>query len=399
MSLLSAAERLAAIDRSQVVFNADRCLHTKDKFSECTACYEICPASAITAGKPPVLNSEQCDTCLACLPVCPTGSFAADDDVSSLLKAASHLEGGTLEIICGHNPQFSLGINSSSTALRIHQCIAGLGTGTYAELAALGFEHVILRCEKCESCKWSSLRLEIEKQTARANEFLSAWGKGKFVEVVNDLKEPVERPIWNADSPPVSRREMFRFVVDRSQTMMARAMENSASTSERRPGRDRLRLTGAVEHLPAWDAQTTADLDGFRFAAVHVSDACSACAACAKACPTGALTFHKKPGEDHFSLEFSADKCIDCGICVHVCGVSAIELQAVSTLTEIFAHQAVKLVEGNLVKCADCGAAIAERPGVKLCPVCEFRSKHPFGSTLPKAVQMAIEARTKGKIQ
>lgn len=399
MSLLSAAERLAAMDRSQVIFNVDRCLHTRDKFSECAACYEICPVDAIVPGKPPTLDAEKCETCLACLPACPIGAYSADDDVTALLKAASMLEPGTLEIVCGQNSNPELGQTGSNAALRIHQCLAGLGTGAYTELAAFGFEQILLRCEDCQECKWSVLKSQIEKQTKHANNFLAAWNKDRFVEIVDVLGEGKERPIWDASTPPVSRRELFRMIANKSQTMMARAMENISSGTERRPGRDRLRLTGAVAHLPAREAQTTVDLEGFGFAAVDISEACTACAACARACPTEALTFDKKPGEEHFKLEFSASKCIDCGICVHVCGVSAVELNVVSTLAGIFTNETVTLAEGNLIKCADCGVFIAERQDVKRCPVCEFRSQHPFGSSLPKVVQMALDARAKGKIQ
>lgn len=354
---------------------------------------------AIVAGKPPALDAEKCETCLACLPVCPIGAYSADDDVTALLNAASQLEGGILEIVCGQNSNPEHGQTGSTAALRIHQCLAGLGTGAYTELAALGFERILLRCEGCQECKWSTVKTQIEKQTKQANNFLSAWNKDRFVEIVDVLGEGVERPIWEADSPPVSRRELFRMIANKSQTMMARAMENISSGTERRPGRDRLRLTGAVAHLPTRETQNTVELEGFGFAAVHVNEACTACAACAKACPTGALIFNKKPGEEHFKLEFSARKCIDCGICIHVCGVSAVKLDLVSTLAEIFTNETVTLVEGNLIKCADCGAFIAERPDVKRCPVCEFRSQHPFGSSLPKAVQMALDARTKRQVQ
>ena len=395
MSLLSAAERLAAIDRSQVIFNADRCLHTRDKFSECTTCNEICPTGAIVAGKPPALKAEQCETCLACLPICPTGALSADDDVAPLVTAASHLEGGTLEIICGQNADPDHGLRASSMGLRIHQCLAGLGTGAYAELAALGFEHVVLRCENCRSCKWSSLHAEIEKQTLRANNFLSGWGMPDFVEIVGELVNPVERPMWNADSPALSRRELFKLIANRSQTVMARAMENLPPNNARTPGKDRLRLISASQHLPTGKQPENLDLDGLFFASVHIKENCSACAACAKACPTGALIFNKDMDGKLFSIKFDAKKCVDCKICVHVCGVSAIEIQPGSSIGNIFSSKAAVLFEGILTKCERCGAAMVERANTRLCPVCEYRNKQPLGSQLPKVVQMAIDARMK----
>lgn len=396
MSLLSAAERLAAIDRSAVVFGADLCLHSKDKFSECAVCYEVCPAGAIRSGKPPVFMPEECQTCLACLPICPMGAFTADDDVPALLNAASHLDGGTLELICGHNSHPDLGADASATGLRIKQCLAGLGTGTYAELAAFGFDRIQVRCESCTTCKWAALKTEIERQTRRANKFLSAWGEQQYVETIEEILEPAERDFWETSGPPVSRRELFKLIANRSQRVMARAMENVSSGSEKRPGRDRTRLIGAVAHLPALENAADRDLDGFGFASVHISESCTACAACAKACPTGALSFTKTVDGKGFSLDFSARKCVDCDVCVHVCAASAIETRDVSTLSEIFVTETVNVFKGALIKCERCGAPIAGRPGVTFCQVCEFRSKNPFGSMLPKAVQTARNARSKG---
>lgn len=394
MSLLSAAERLAAIDRSAVVFNGDRCLHSKDKFSECVACTGICPTEAIQAGRPPLFKAENCQTCLACLPICPMGAFTADDDVPALMNAASHLAGGTLELICGQNPHPEHGDNSVATGLRIKQCLAGLGTGAYAELAAFGFDRIQVRGDHCATCKWGMLKTEIEKQTRQANEFLSAWGRGQIVEILEVISEPVERDFWEASSPPVSRRELFKLIANRSQVVMARAMEQVSSDTGKRPGRDRLRLVGAVAHLPAWQEDTHSNLDGFGFASVHISDSCMACAACARACPTGALRFTKSSDGKSFSLDFIAKECIACDVCVHVCAASAIEVLAMSRLQEVFAHETVTVFNAALGKCDRCGAPIAIRPGVKLCHVCEFRNKNPFGSMLPNQVQTAKKAKS-----
>src|SRR5512140_3117491 len=56
VSLIGAAERFAAMDRSAIVFDGARCLHSLDRNSACEACFALCPADAITVGKPPVLD-------------------------------------------------------------------------------------------------------------------------------------------------------------------------------------------------------------------------------------------------------------------------------------------------------------------------------------------------------
>lgn len=47
MDLITAAERLAVIDRSAVKFDSGRCLYGLDKFSTCAACTNLCPVGAI----------------------------------------------------------------------------------------------------------------------------------------------------------------------------------------------------------------------------------------------------------------------------------------------------------------------------------------------------------------
>lgn len=382
MSLLSAAERIAAMDRSEVVFDARRCLHTRGKASECEACFEICPAGAILPGKPPTLNPLECQTCLACLPVCPTGAYAADDAVSALFNAVAHLEGGSVELLCENNPHPELGM-AEATGITVKHCLAGLGMGAYIALAAFDIEKLHVRTEYCYSCKWSALSGEVESQTNHANTFLAGWGKPGFVEAISDLINNSERPYWSAESPPVSRRDLFRMMARQGKTVMARAMERGQTDTERRPGRDRMRVINSAQALPSAAPEAEIDLGQFGYAAVSVTDECTACSACARVCPTGALSFTTSAEPARFSLQFTARKCIDCGICSAVCSPSAIELNHQPTFAGVFAHETVPLIESSLGQCDRCGASFAQHHGVKLCPLCDFRRQNPFGSQLP----------------
>lgn len=385
MSLLDAAERFASIDRSQILLDPKHCLHTQDQHSACTACFDICPVEAITAGKPPTLNLEICQSCLACLPVCPVGAYRADDDVSNLLNCIARVEGKSVELVCGLHPHPEAGVDSESVGIRIHGCLAGLGAGAYLTLSALGMERIFARTDACRACKWHSLSPEIHRQTERANHFLSAWGKGETVTCPDEISSSVERPLWDAKNPPLSRRDLFRLVARQGQVAMARAMENGGTTSKRQPGRDRLRLVAAVSHLPS--PSTPVRLEGFDFATLTVSEACTACGACARACPTAALTFTKNEDEKAFSLSFSAQDCIGCDICDHVCLPDAIHLDHASSFEQVFSvKEPIVAASGRLVRCERCKSVMAERAGARLCPLCEYRRKNPFGSILPKKI-------------
>ncbi|MFT3894233.1 MAG: 4Fe-4S dicluster domain-containing protein [Anaerolineales bacterium] len=383
MSLLNAAERFASLDRSQIVLDSKRCLHSQDQYSECAACFHICPVDAIAVSKPPSLNSETCQSCLACLPVCPVGAYRADDDVADLLNSVTHIEDQTIELVCGLHPQAETGTHSEAIGIRLKGCLAGLGTGAYLTLSALGVTRLLSRTDACDACKWHSLRSEIHRQTEGANRFASAWGKDDVVSCVDNIESPVERVLWNAKNPPMSRRDLFRLVARQGQVAMARAMENGMTSAERKPGCDRLRLLSAVSHLP--EPSSDADLHGFGFATLTISDACTACGACARACPTQALKFEKNEDEMTFSISFSARNCIDCGLCDHVCLSDAITFNHAPTFEEVFGAKEPSIAEsGALVRCERCKSLMAKREGVKYCPLCEYRRTHPFGSMMPK---------------
>lgn len=383
MSLLNAAERFASIDHSQILLDAKRCLHTQDQHSDCAACFDICPVQAIAIGKPPALDAEKCESCFACLPACPVGAFHADDDVKDLFNCAAHIEDQPVELLCGLHPRPETGVTSESIGIQIHGCLAGLGTGALLALSALGVQRLTLRADSCSNCKWHSLHLKIHLQTKRAARFLSAWGNG--ITCFDEIESPVERPLWNAKNPPLSRRDLFRMMSRQGQVALARAMENGVTTSKRQPGRDRMRLLSAVSHLSEPTAEVR--LHEYRFAMLSIAESCTACGACGRACPTEALHFEKNDEAMTYSLTFLPQNCIGCDLCEHVCLPDAITLNHEPTFEQVFSVKEAQVVEsGSLVRCERCKSLMAARDGVKLCPLCEYRRVHPFGSMMPKKI-------------
>lgn len=385
MSFLNAAERFASIDRSQVILDSARCLHSQDQYSECAACFDLCPVQAIATGQPPTLDMDRCQSCLACLPACPVGAYHADDDVANLLNCVGHIEGRTVEILCGLHPHVESG-EAESVGIQILGCLAGLGSGAYLALSALGLERIALRTDACSACTWHSLHHEIHSQTECANRFLSAWGRIDPVLCLDEIEAPVERTNWKAANPPLSRRDLFRLVARQGQIALARALENGVAGSKRQPGRDRLRLLSAMSHLP--DPLSTANLDGLGFATLVISNACTACGSCGRACPTEALKFCKNEDEMTFSISFLAKNCIGCDLCVHVCLPDAITLDHTASFEQIFSVKEPVVVEsGPITRCERCKTWMAARDDMKICQLCEYRRKHPFGSMMPRKFQ------------
>jgi ferredoxin len=389
VNLLSVADRLNALDRSTVTFSAERCLHHIDQGATCTACTEVCPVQALTPGHPPVFNHELCKSCLACIPTCPNGAFEANDGVPSLLACAARLDAQKMELLCALHPQPQKGISPEYTGVTVRSCLAGLGSGALMALAALGVKDIVLRTDACEDCPWGSLSSAIQSQASEAQQILLGWENAAKITLCESIEKPVERNLWKSSNPPVSRRDFFRTTSNQGKTSLAQAIDNGEPRQPHQPGRNRLRMLRAANAMPEPSESAAATLLEGSFSQLTVSPlTCTACGACARACPTQALILQKDTEQQQFVLAFYPQNCIACGFCVRSCAPQAIQMSGQPEFRQVFhTRKAVLMLQGKLTRCDRCNSLMAARPNVHLCPVCEYRQSHPFGSMLPPGLQ------------
>jgi formate hydrogenlyase subunit 6/NADH:ubiquinone oxidoreductase subunit I len=124
------------------------------------------------------------------------------------------------------------------------------------------------------------------------------------------------------------------------------------------------------------------------FAALSVAEGCTACGACARVCPTGALAL--VVDEEEYRLTFAPQACIGCGMCAHMCAPAGLTVSSHPSFAEVFESAAVwTLQEGAVARCQRCRAPYPAATGSDFCPICDFRRRNPFGSTVPLALQRA----------
>jgi ferredoxin len=420
MNLISAAERLAAIQSAaQPVLDPARCVRTQWRAGEpsgaCDRCFAACPVGALTLavtepdgrltgpGAAPLLNADQCTGCLACLPACPVGALGGEDAVPALLECATRTEvsdAPVVELLCARHPRPEQGPQSEALGLRLRGCLAGLGAGAYLALVALGARRLLARTDACTECPWAALQPAIEGQLALAQRLLA--GRGLPAETVSaGGAAAAPRPLWEADNPPMSRRDVFRRLSRQGQVAAARAWAagESAARGQRGPGRDRRRAIQAIAALPASPAPESGavSLAGFGFARLEVSDACTACGVCERVCPTAALRFERldaKQPEPRFTLRLAPAECTGCGACQTVCAPGAIHLSPEPTFDQVFgAAELVTLAAGPLARCVRCNALMAAHPGQRVCAVCAGHNNKTITPQIPPAVRALLEAR------
>lgn len=114
-----------------------------------------------------------------------------------------------------------------------------------------------------------------------------------------------------------------------------------------------LRVGEATELYPFAPAQEV--LAGFRGKPQHEPELCIACAACAVACPSNALTMLTDLDQGLITWSIFYGRCIFCGRCEEVCPTRAISLSPEFELSVMNKADLFEQADYWLVACSQCG--------------------------------------------
>ncbi len=98
---------------------------------------------------------------------------------------------------------------------------------------------------------------------------------------------------------------------------------------------------------------------GFRGRPQHVPELCMACAACAVACPSNALTIVTDMDQGIITWSIFYGRCIYCGRCEEVCPTGAIQLSQDFELAVMNKADLFEQADYQLAACSQCGVFFA----------------------------------------
>lgn len=324
---------------------SEQCIHTRLVQASCQACLAACPNQAwVLNVRQLALDPTRCDGCGLCAPACPQRALV--QKLKPLVLTLGN-----------HKIAFARCAPSGGEGLGLLPCLHGLGLGELAELYQAGVRSLVVAHPGCDLCpRGGGVRLG--DRVGDLNQLLASRGLAPLDHRRLDLAA------WQAmrdqsqtlsQGPLRSRREFLRGAFHAAVRLQAPATPPEPLP----PGRLLPRVSGS---------------DLFPWAPRLDPDHCTACGACARLCPQGALALESGP-DGQAGYRVSAAHCSGCRICTDVCDRQAVTLQPLAVAGTDW------LPLGQF-RCRDCGTSFlfpqSQQPDPDRCPICANRGQRPW---------------------
>jgi ferredoxin len=368
---------LSLMSATPTAVHPERCLWQRHQGAACKYCFEACQTGALKmAERSVLLDVNRCTGCGVCLAACPVECFeSADWSERDLLGTAARLERPSLEVACKCHPAPEVG-NQADFVIKVGTCLGAISPGLWFEL---GLEYTLrVRLEYCAACPL----MKTSRYTLRAIELANGWLEARGLEgrlniQVNpdDPAAALRRKVISAERPVLNRRD-FLFGFARSSGSLDQAL---AGLPPEQPAEDADQKL--PPHLPTWlrrlavaypaalaaptpelptlseaadevPAQTAAQAAPAQWPSLKVADNCVACGACARYCPSGALSTSMTQ-DGKYQHIFSPGICVACGLCAQVCSTGALT-RTYEPCPEPFAEHV--MAERTVSACRKCGS-------------------------------------------
>lgn len=330
----------------------DRCVHARIETAECSRCVEACPRDAW------VLDDEQlgfdesaCDGCGLCVPACPSRAISNAVGVTTVWFR----ERRVALIGCDR---------TGYTGDGIVPCVHAIGLDHLLEIYREGVRTVLYThadCAGCpRDCQGSSFPRLLKNMQAllhsrgMAGLVAKAYSPGEWLARREVL---LTRGMVNAGAG-TSRRSFLRDAAGKALEQGMRAVKVPLPEAEER----RLSIEQwlkAVDHDAMFPAVPTID-----------TGRCTACGACIRVCPEGALRMVQEPP----AYIVEPGHCTACGLCEPVCGQQAIHIVE-------WSQGRSNIIPLDPRRCRSCGVEFfqmgdQEADAQDRCPICRRTDWH-----------------------
>jgi len=311
--------------------------------ARCGLCVSACPFGAIEMidGRPSV-DRAGCMSCGVCVTTCPTEAIrfpgASLPQYEAEIAALLSVERAALFFGCRHGP----GDGAAPAAvgwLPVEVPCLGMVTSGWILQALAGGASVVglLSCgERCRSGCAAAVRDRVEYVRALLRRLGASSPNERVMVVPGDVSRPAPRPAALAGQPSPHRRRSL-------------TLSDPAATAEAV-----LKLAerlGAARDLTLVSGASPLGLVALR------KETCTACGACAAACPTGALDAEE--GGEGTLISYDAGLCVPCGRCARACPeADTLSVRAATDLAALTSRRVV-LKREPAARCRRCGRPVA----------------------------------------
>jgi ferredoxin len=301
------------------------CVRFRYRYSACDRCAEVCPHQAIELSDDGVrIAPEKCTNCGLCTTACRAGALTARNMPRiEWLKQA--IRANAYSFACAP---------SGERAEAIVPCLGAIDAAMLAYLAKRRIDVELRGSNHCERCSHGATGASQLKLNLDGAACLSAvvpeeqWAMPTLPEAHGGAQERADT------SFAAGRRQLFRRIVGRGvdEVMQSANAMPAPPVPERalRAGapalndmRELMQIVCKPRKGGAFRVREHASLP---MAELTMSPGCSACEACSRTCPTGALSVNES--DETWTLAFNADRCVACGVCVEVCQPKALKARS-----------------------------------------------------------------------